>query len=846
MKIKNHISKFRPRVICSRDTEFALKLLDVYKCVIGVLWILALCTSSTAQNNNPVETQSPPAKPAKIVYGATTGFPPYEYLDAQGQPTGFNVELARELAKETGVQLEIRSATWTQLVKEFEAGKIDFISLAYSDSRANKYYFYPTIWTLRTALLFPDDRQSYPNRLDQLSAETVAVQDSTLAHEILRELPESQRPALRTVSTLDEAVKLLEKGQVTVVISYELALRRVADEAKTPLTIIPVKSVSFHFVTQKDRKSQLPDMELAMENIRRSGKFDQLVERYLVASTESNSWRDYALYFLILVAVLTLIALGVILWNRSLQRVVYARTRDLAASEARVSSIVETAADAIITINNKGKIESVNAAAASIFGYEPKEIIGGNICTLIPSLQNSECSDSSALAINESDTFPSRRYIDGRHENGKTFPIELSISIMSLGDQKTFTLIARDMTEQKQLEEQLRQAQKMEAVGRLAGGIAHDFNNLLTGVMGYTSILMMRIGKDSPHLKQLGEIKKACERTSSLTKQLLAFSRKQVLTPKVINLNNVIKDFEPMLSPLIGEHIELVTRLDNSLCMIKADPNQLEQLIMNLAVNARDAMPKGGILTISTINAEVENHSVTNGFASHQIISKHDNYVMLTVSDTGQGMDEETKQHLFEPFYTTKALGRGTGLGLATVYGIVEQNGGHIKVNSELNLGTLFNVYFPSVTGEEDARQKPVLTEEMPRGKGTILLVEDEDMVRNFAAETLRMCGYNVFTAANGREALNVYDKHREAIQLLITDVVMPEMSGRELVEQLPVMHPLIKVLFISGYTDDALIHHRIFEQRTAFLNKPFNSVTLTHAVRELLDEVSSAKADYH
>jgi two-component system, cell cycle sensor histidine kinase and response regulator CckA len=391
-------------------------------------------------------------------------------------------------------------------------------------------------------------------------------------------------------------------------------------------------------------------------------------------------------------------------------------------------------------------------------------------------------------------------------------------------------MIRQRLEREAALEHRLQQAQKMEAIGRLAGGIAHDFNNLLTAILGYTELIAIQVSSDHPAAAELGEIRKAGERASSLTRQLLAFSRRQVMQPKVIILNTVIQDMSRMLTRLIGEHIELVSVLDPHLGSVKADPSQIEQVLMNLSVNARDAMPGGGRLTIETCNAELS-PSDTHGRGELQPGS----YVRLAVTDTGCGMDETTLKNIFEPFFTTKGLGHGTGLGLATVYGIVKQSGGDILVDSEVGRGTTFVTYLPRVQAEAESEPVPD-TEAAARGRETILVVEDEPALRTLIRVILTRHGYTVIEAPNGEEAFAMAAKCTERIDLLATDVIMPKMGGIELAERLVPLRPEMGLLFLSGYTDDAITNRNVFKEGTPFLQKPFTPDALARKVRETLD----------
>lgn len=389
-----------------------------------------------------------------------------------------------------------------------------------------------------------------------------------------------------------------------------------------------------------------------------------------------------------------------------------------------------------------------------------------------------------------------------------------------------------DITERKQLEEQFHQAQKMEAVGRLAGGVAHDFNNLLTAILGSADLVLEGLTPGAAEREEIEEIRKAALRAADLTRQLLAFSRQQVIAPTVLNPNAVVADMDKLLRRLLGEDVALRTVLASDVGFVKADPNQLEQVLLNLAVNARDAMPSGGSLTIETQNVELDQEYVRG-----HLSAQPGPYVMLAVSDTGVGMDAATQARIFEPFFTTKERGKGTGLGLATVYGIVKQSGGWIWVYSEPGQGTTFKVYLPRVA---EAAAAPAAPSSAPpvsvRGSETILVVEDDEMIRNLVQKVLKTNGYTVLVAGDGSEAERVARAHVGTIDLLMTDVVLPGLNGREVARRLVAQRPGTKVLFLSGYTDDAIVHHGMLEPGVAFLQKPFPPAVLGRKVREVLD----------
>jgi two-component system cell cycle sensor histidine kinase/response regulator CckA len=471
---------------------------------------------------------------------------------------------------------------------------------------------------------------------------------------------------------------------------------------------------------------------------------------------------------------------------------------------------------------------AVNEAALRRYGYLRDEFLSMSILDIRPPGDR-----ESFLQLRGSDPHGPHEYVDLRHckKDGTIIEVEISADSIFFAGRPARLVLVKDVTARKRLEDQLRQSQKMEAVGRLAGGVAHDFNNLLTAIQGYSEFVLDSLDADDPRYADMKGIQEAAQRAAGLTHQLLAFSRQQVLAPEMVSLNGLIRDTERLLRRLIGEDVEIHMALAEDLGLVRADPGQLQQVLLNLAVNARDAMPQGGMLILETHNVEVgPDHPASQGLVSPG------SYVLLAVTDAGVGMDEETKARIFEPFFTTKRPGEGTGLGLATVYGIVRQSGGFIWVYSEPNRGTTFKIYLPLAEGGPASAERPAVVRASPRGSETILLVEDEELVRRLAHKILEGHGYDVMVAGGGKAALQVVGAGESRLDLLVTDVVMPGMSGRQLAEELRIRQPGLKVLYLSGYTDDAIVRHGVLEQEVFFLQKPFSPDALLRKVREVLD----------
>jgi PAS domain S-box-containing protein len=505
-------------------------------------------------------------------------------------------------------------------------------------------------------------------------------------------------------------------------------------------------------------------------------------------------------------------------------------------SEAAIrfqAQLLNAVQQAVVATDPEGIVIFWNDFAEKLYGWTAEEAVGKSIQELTPAPFLREHGGEIGQRGGSAESWTGEFLVQGK--SGKAFPALLTTSPVrdERGTVLGYVRVSIDLTERRNLEEQFRQSQKMDAVGRLAGGIAHDFNNLLTVIRLNTEIIIEGFDPTDPRSEDVKQIRSAAERASSLTRQLLAFSRKQILQPRVLNMNSVVGSVEPMLRRLIGEDISIVSSC-NARGYVVADPGQIEQILVNLVVNARDAMPQGGTISIETNNIELDEH-----YTSEHAPVVPGRYVMLAVGDTGVGMSRETREHAFDPFFTTKEAGKGTGLGLATVYGIVKQSGGYVWIYSEPGQGATVKLYFPEVSAAAAFKtgEYKVAAKEAARGSETILLVEDEEAVRGLTSRILQKQGYRVIVAQHGREAMDIATREEGRIDLVLTDIVMPGMNGRGLVERLAGIRPRIKSLYMSGYTDDDIIRRGFIEPSKSFLQKPFTSDALLQTVRKVLDE---------
>ncbi|MGH7590163.1 MAG: response regulator [Gemmatimonadales bacterium] len=694
-----------------------------------------------------------------------------------------------------------------------------------------------------------------------MSTHVLVVEDSPTQAEALRGVLEAHGYTVTAAATGEEALALVPGGGFDIVISdivmpgisgYDVCRRIKTDLRRRDLPVILLTSLTDptdivrglecgadNFLTKPYQPEHLLDRVthvLMNRKMHATARIEVGVTLNFLGKTFTiSSDREQVLDLLVSTYE------DAVLKNRELQH----RERELEAAKAelaryagtleqRLETVLASVPDVLYSVDpSLGQRYYISPACEHVLGLSPEELIAQPGLWIELVAREEQPAVRAWVERVVKSQRPEHLEYRIRHRDGTVRWIEDTLvpAIDEAGTVRRLDGIARDITDQRKLEEQFRQAHKMEAVGRLAGGIAHDFNNLLTVVINYTDILLEDLPPDDRRRGDLEEIRKAATGAAGLTRQLLAFSRQQLLEPRVLDLNAVWTNVENLLRRLLGEDIEISAVLTPRLGAVKADPGQLEQVIMNLAVNARDAMPDGGKLTIETTNIEID-----EAYVREHALARSGRYVMLAVSDNGVGMDEETQRRIFEPFFTTKEVGKGTGLGLATVYGIVNQSGGFVWVYSEPGHGTTFKIYLPRVDESIDHLAGPGARVEPPHGTETVLLVEDTAAVRAVARQLLDRLGYTVLEAPNGQTALRLASTHHGPIHLLLTDVIMPGLGGRQLAEQLRAWRPELRVLYVSGYTDDAVVRNGVLGSGVARLQKPFTSESLARKVREVLD----------
>ena len=899
----------------------------------------------------------------RIVVGGDHNYPPFEFLDENGLPAGYNVDLTRAIAREMGLDIEIRLMPWTEVMQALERGMVDVVQgMFYSPERDLRYDFTPAHSVNHCVAVVRGDEGSPPSSLAGLTGKRIVVQQGDIMHDFA--LENGLGDQVTGVDAQEDALRELHEGRHDVALVSRLtALYWIDANGWDSLVVAqtPLLSPEYCYAVANTQRTLLAQFGEGLRVIEETGEYRRIREKWMGVYEGTHLDPATVVRYAAMVAVpLLLLLLAILFWSWSLRRQVARRTAELRRSEQQFRSLVEGAPDAVF-VQTDQRFAYLNEAALRLFGATSKEQLLGmpvmdrfhpdlrhvvqeriHMLTVekkpVPAMEQTylrlddsevpvevsavpltyngrngalvfvrdiserkqaesdlresnellsafirhspvyafikEVTSTESRVIKASENYKDMIGVPGSQMAGKTmkelFPPEFASKIAAddwavvskgeilhldedfegrhfttikfpifLGDRRLLAGYTIDVTEQRKaqaeretLAAQLVQAQKMEAVGRLAGGVAHDFNNMLSVINGYAELVLADLAADAPHRARIQEILNAGRQSAGLVRQLLAFARKQTIAPKVLDLNEAVTGLLKMLGRLIGEDIDLAWMPAHGLWKVKMDPSQLDQILANLAVNARDAVTGVGRVTIET-----ENVVFDQAYCDTHADCITGDYVLLAVSDDGCGMDQETQDRLFEPFYTTKESGKGTGLGLSTVYGIVKQNNGFINVYSEPGKGSTFRIYLPRHKEENGGDEPEPAPVETPTGTETVLIVEDKPAVLALCREQVQSLGYTVLTAESPEEATKLAGEHPADIHLLLTDVVMPEMSGRELLERIKLLRPEIRCLFMSGYTANVIAHHGVLEDGINFIEKPFTRNPLARKLRQALSD---------
>ena len=773
----------------------------------------------------------------KIRYAPLPHYPPIEFADSEGTHKGVTADYLRRIEQKLDFRFaKVQANSWNEIIEKAKQGEIDVIGSIQNTPERREYLRFTKSYLKIPNVIIVREKYHRPLTLEKMGGMKIVIVKGYASFRFIK----NKHPELIIEAVSDDltGLQMISFGRADAIITDLSVASYLIEQMKiSNLRVAGTIDYAWNitFASRKDWPILNNILEKGLAAI--DQKERQAIYRKWVPSGYEDMLprKKLILYFAIILSITGGGVAIFFLWNRMLKRQVLQKTvklrhelnerkmaeNELLKSEERYRALFENTPIDTIFVDNEGKIVTYKFAKNKSSGRLPKngdvmytDYAEKHQINMFKELM--EC-----IRTGEKKEFPELKY--------KERFLHIRISPFSGGA----IITSIDLTEMKNLNDQYRQAQKMEAVGTLAGGVAHDFNNILTTIIGNAELALMDGGQDDSLREELEEIRKSGQRGASLTRQLLAFSRKQIIQPKIFDLNEQLTDLEKMVGRLIGEDIELLMIQGPGLWPVEADPGQMEQVVMNLVINAKDAMPMGGKLTVETANVDLDE----DYFHRHGIEEKPGSYVMLAISDTGCGMDKETREHIFEPFFTTKELGKGTGLGLSTVYGIVKQNDGSVWAYSEPGLGTTFKIYLPKTMGDVEPEEKEKTPIAELDGSETVLIVEDDDSLRKLAQKTLQKHGYRVLAAENGENALRVSEEHEGSIQLMITDVVMPKIGGKEVAEQLHPIYPQMKVIYMSGYTDNSIAHYGVLEPGLNFIGKPFSAKALARKVREVLDK---------
>ncbi|MBU4185585.1 MAG: transporter substrate-binding domain-containing protein [Proteobacteria bacterium] len=773
----------------------------------------------------------------KIRYALLPNYPPIEFVDSEGTHKGVTSDYLRRIEQKLDCRFaKVQANSWYEIIEKAKQGEIDVIGSVHNTPERREYLTFTKSYLEIPNAIIVREKYHRPLTLEKMVGMKIVIVKGYASFSFIK----NNHPKLIIEPVSDDltGLQMVSFGRADAIIT-DLSVASYLIEKMKISNLRVAGTIDYAWnITFASRK----DWPI-LNNILEKGlaAIDQKERQAIYSKWVPFGYKDLfpRKKMLLYIAIILSITVGgivlIFIWNRMLKRQVIQNTVQLQRelderkraekavlkSEEKYRAIFEYNPIDSIFVDNEAKIVMYNLAKEKLSARLPeigdvmyKDYAGKHRINMFEELM--EC-----MRTGEQKEFLELKYEDRF----------LHIRISPFSEGAIITSI--DLTETKNLHDQLRQSQKMEAIGTLAGGVAHDFNNLLTAILGYAELSLMDIRKDNPVREKIEEIKKAGNSAASLTRQLLAFSRKQIIKPVILDINEEISETEKMLKRMIGEDIEFLLVLEPELWRVYADPGQIDQVLMNLVVNARDAMPRGGKITIETANVEMDEAY----FRGRGVECVPGPYVMIAVTDDGTGMDEETLFRIFDPFFTTKEIGSGTGLGLSMVYGIVKQNNGYVWVYSEPGKGTTFKISFPRVAEDVVAGKEQEKFAGEISGSETVLIVEDDDALRNLAKNVLKKYGYTILEAENGEKALNVSETYEGSIHLLLTDVVMPKMSGSDLAEKLQSIRPETRVIYMSGYTDNAIVHHGVLAPGLNFIEKPFSPEGLARKAREVLDK---------